>query len=56
MATLDAGRLTTRQLNTRLKEEAEKGAEITILNPQAAHNIGAADDGDAWCGWLRVRL
>jgi glutamate synthase domain-containing protein 3 len=40
MATLDAGRLTTRQLNTRLKEEAEKGAEITILNPQAAHNIG----------------
>ena len=40
MATLDAAELTTRQLNSRLKELAAQGGEITVLNPQARHNIG----------------
>ena len=40
MATVDAVGLTTRELNARLKELAGSGeAEITILNPQARHNI-----------------
>ena len=39
MATLDAGQLTTRELNVRLKELASSGSEITILNPRARHNI-----------------
>ena len=36
---LDASQMTTRQLNLRLRELAKNGADITILNPQARHNI-----------------
>ena len=41
MATVDAAGLTTRELNARLKELAGRSGEeeITILNPQARHNI-----------------
>ena len=39
MVTLDAGGLTARELNRRLRELATDGAEITVLNPQARHNI-----------------
>ena len=39
MVTLDAGQLTTRELNARLKELACTESKITILNPQARHNI-----------------
>ena len=39
MVSLDAAELTTRELNTRLKELAEAGAEITVINPRAHHNI-----------------
>ena len=39
MVTLDAGHLTTRELNRRLKELASTHSEITIENPQAQHNI-----------------
>ena len=39
MVTLDAGQLTTRELNRRLKALASTHAEITIDNPQARHNI-----------------
>ena len=39
MVSLDAGELTTRQLNVRLKELAQAGEEIEVLNPQARHNI-----------------
>ena len=39
MVALDAGQITTRELNRRLKELAVSGAEITISNPQARHNI-----------------
>ena len=40
MVTLDAGQMTTREINLRLKELAAKGDEVTITNPQARHNIG----------------
>ena len=40
MVTLDAGQMTTREINVRLKELAANGEEITITNPQARHNIG----------------
>ena len=39
MVSLDASKLTARQLNVRIKELANDGAEVTILNPQARHNI-----------------
>ncbi|HIN05766.1 MAG TPA: hypothetical protein EYM65_05965 [Dehalococcoidia bacterium] len=41
LATVDAAGLTTRELNARLKELAGRSGEeeITILNPQARHNI-----------------
>ena len=39
MVTLDAGQLTVRELNHRLKDLAAADEEITILNPQAQHNI-----------------
>ena len=39
MVTVDAAGLTTRELNARLKELAASGQEITVLNPQARHNI-----------------
>ena len=39
MVSLDANKLTARQLNVRIKELANDGAEVTILNPQARHNI-----------------
>ena len=42
MVTIDAAELTTRQLNRRLKESAVQDGEITILNPQARHNIAVA--------------
>ena len=31
--------MTTRELNTRLKELAEAGTEVTVVNPRAHHNI-----------------
>ena len=40
MVTLDAGQMTTREINVSLKELAAKGENITINNPQARHNIG----------------
>ena len=39
MVTLDAGALTTRELNAKIKELAAGGEEITVVNPQAKHNI-----------------
>ncbi len=39
MVTVDAAGLTTRELNARLKDLAASGKEITVLNPQARHNI-----------------
>ena len=42
MVTLDAGQMSTREINVRLKDLAAKGEEITITNPQARHNIGVA--------------
>ena len=40
MVTLDAGQMTMREINLRLKELAANGEEITVTNPQARHNIG----------------
>ena len=37
--TLDAGELSVRELNKRLKELSRNGAEVVILNPQARHNL-----------------
>ena len=42
MVSLDANKLTTRELNAKLKELAAKGEEVTVLNPQARHNIAVA--------------
>ena len=39
MVTVDAAGLSTRELNARLKELAANGQEITVLNPQARHNM-----------------
>ena len=39
MATLDAGQMTTRELNQRVKELARNGGEITIINPNARPNL-----------------
>ncbi len=39
MGDLDASSLTTRQVNTRIKELAQKDEEIRVLNPQARHNL-----------------
>ena len=40
MVILDASKLTARELNQKLKELSKDGAEITIVNPEAQHNIG----------------
>ena len=40
LVTLDASTLTARELNRKLKELARNGAEITVVNPEAQHNIG----------------
>jgi glutamate synthase domain-containing protein 3 len=42
LVSLDARELTTRQLNVRLKELAQAGEEIEVLNPEARHNIAVA--------------
>ena len=39
MATVDAAGMTTREINAKLKKLAASGEEITVLNPQARHNI-----------------
>ena len=39
MVDLDASQMTTRELNRHIKELAREGADITILNPRAQHNI-----------------
>ena len=39
---LDAEQLTTRELNTQIRELSQAGADITVLNPQARHNIAVA--------------
>jgi glutamate synthase domain-containing protein 3 len=40
LVSLDAGELTTRELNRKIKDLAEKGdAEIVITNPAAKHNV-----------------
>ena len=39
MVDLDASQQSVRQLNRRIKELAERGEEINILNPRALHNI-----------------
>jgi len=39
LVTVDAAGLTTRELNARLKGLAASGQAITVLNPQARHNI-----------------
>ena len=39
MVTLDASRMPVRELNRELKKLAAQGAEVTILNPRAGHNI-----------------
>ncbi|MFQ5933582.1 MAG: glutamate synthase [Dehalococcoidia bacterium] len=39
MVDLDAAGMTTREINTHLKELASQGKEVRILNPQARHNL-----------------
>ena len=40
MVDLDAGKMTIREINTRIKELVDQGEEIRVLNPQARHNLG----------------
>ena len=42
MAILDASNISTRQLNSRLKELVKEEESITISNPNARHNIAVA--------------
>ena len=39
MVRLDAAELSGRELNRRLKELAADGADVTLVNPQARHNV-----------------
>ena len=39
MVRLDAAELSARELNRRLKELAAAGADVTVVNPQARHNM-----------------
>ena len=39
MVSLDAHSLSARELNQAIKKAALTGSQITILNPQARHNI-----------------
>lgn len=39
MVQIDAGGLALRQINTRLREAAERDAAIELLNPDARHNL-----------------
>ena len=43
MVSLDAGELSARELNARIKQLAgSDGAEVTVLNPGARHNVAVA--------------
>ena len=39
MVELDAGSLTTRELNRRIKDLAAAGQDVVVMNPMARHNI-----------------
>jgi glutamate synthase domain-containing protein 3 len=36
---IDAAGLSTRQINTKLRQVADRNGEVTLLNPQARHNL-----------------
>ena len=40
MVTLIASKMSIRELNTKIKELSAQSQEITIVDPQARHNIG----------------
>jgi glutamate synthase domain-containing protein 3 len=47
MSTIDAAKLTTRELNAELRRLVGDGADtIEVLNPAARHNLGVALSGD----------